>query len=100
LVSGGRGPTQECPAKPAEHHSAIDSIRGVGPLLYPWLLACPMPDAEGTPMVRMLVLILLLAAMAPVLSAEPEITYKNVAVAADHPAASQAGLEVHRAGGN
>ncbi|HEX6987680.1 MAG TPA: gamma-glutamyltransferase, partial [Planctomycetaceae bacterium] len=33
-------------------------------------------------------------------AAEPETVYRAIAIAADHPAASEAGLEVHRAGGN
>jgi len=48
-----------------------------------------------------LVLFLLVAAC-PFVStaAEPGAVYHKVAIAADHPAASEAGLEVHRAGGN
>jgi gamma-glutamyltranspeptidase/glutathione hydrolase len=33
-------------------------------------------------------------------AAEPESVYQRIAIAADHPAASAAGLEVYRAGGN
>ena len=51
-------------------------------------------------MVRRVVAVLLLAWTAPLVAGTPEAVYQSIAIAADHPAASQAGLEVHRAGGN
>lgn len=49
---------------------------------------------------RLLILLILLAVSPAVPAAEPEPVYQRIAIAADHPAASEAGLEVHRAGGN
>lgn len=59
-----------------------------------------MPDIKGWLMVRVLTVALLVAAALPAFTAEPETVYRRIAIAADHPEASQAGLEVHRAGGN
>ena len=49
---------------------------------------------------RLLGVLAALLVSTPVTAAEPETTYHEVAVAADHPAASAAGLEVWKAGGN
>ncbi|MGC1274653.1 MAG: gamma-glutamyltransferase [Planctomycetaceae bacterium] len=51
-------------------------------------------------MVRMLWVASLLAVALPCVANEPATIYEKIAIAADHPAASQAGLEVHRQGGN
>lgn len=51
-------------------------------------------------MPRAFVLFILIAVTSVARSAEPGAVYERIAVAADHPAASEAGLEVHRAGGN
>ncbi|MBA3316407.1 MAG: gamma-glutamyltransferase [Planctomycetaceae bacterium] len=44
--------------------------------------------------------ILSLTLVAAQVQAQPAVVYQKIAIAADHPAASEAGLEVHRAGGN
>lgn len=51
-------------------------------------------------MIRMLWVAALFAVALPCVANEPTTVYEKIAIAADHPAASQAGLEVHRAGGN
>ena len=49
---------------------------------------------------RCLLCLLIFIVPGSVLAADGESVYDKIAIAADHPAASQAGLEVHRAGGN
>src|SRR5690606_36171309 len=51
-------------------------------------------------MKSLLASLLMLLLAVPAAAAETEAVYESIAIAADHPAASQAGLEVHRAGGN
>ena len=49
---------------------------------------------------RFLIILGIMLAAFPCAAAEPETVYREIAIATDHPAASDAGLEIHRAGGN